>query len=228
MAGMWSDLYGTLKDNLRLGLLGVRLKNSSGNLLVRNTGDSADAQVTASKLNMSGDVLDINSDAAGSGADWKYTIQRPTSGMGAAVTLTLPVDDGTPNQVMATDGSGVLSFISAASTASSDKIDSTSLAFGTSSPLTMFSTGAGDIIDEIEVVIDTAFDGTPSLSIGVSGTTSKYMATSEVDLTAVAASSFKVHPGLVAQGVEALIATYSAGGATAGAARILVHYSTPS
>ena len=228
MAGMWSDLYGTLKDNLRLGLLGVRLKNSSGNLLVRNTGDSADAQVTASKLNMSGDVLDINSDAAGSGADWKYTIQRPTSGMGAAVTLTLPVDDGTPNQVMATDGSGVLSFISAASTASSDKIDSTSLAFGTSSPLTMFSTGSGDIIDEIEVVIDTAFDGTPSLSIGVSGTTSKYMATSEVDLTAVAASSFKVHPGLVAQGVEALIATYSAGGATAGAARILVHYSTPS
>jgi hypothetical protein len=228
MAGIWSDLFGTLKDNLRLGLAGVRLKNSSGNLLVRNTGDSADAQVTASKLNMSGDVLDINSDAAGSGADWKYTIQRPSSGMGAAVTLTLPVDDGTPSQVLSTDGSGALSWISAASTASADKIDTSSLAFGTSSPLALFSTGAGDIIDEVEIIIDTAFDGAPTVSIGVSGTASKYMAATENDLTAAAATTFKVHPGLGAQGVEALIATYSAGGATAGAARILIHYATPS
>lgn len=228
MAGMWSDLFGTLKDNLRLGLAGVRLKNSSGNLLVRNTGDSADSQVTASKLNMSGDVLDINSDAAASGADWKYTLQRPSSGMTAAVTLTFPIDDGTPNQVLQTDGSGALSWASASSTASSDKIDTSSLAFGTTSPLTLFSTGAGDIIDEVEIVIDTAFDGSPTVSIGISGTASKYMAATENDLTAAAGSSFHVHPGLGAQGVEALIATYSAGSATAGAARILVHYATPS
>lgn len=228
MAGIWQDLFGTLKDNLRLGLLGVRLKNSSGHLLVRNTGDSADAELTASKVKISGEILEINSDAAGSGADWKFTIQRPTSGMGAAVVLTLPVDDGTPNQVLATDGSGVLSWISAASTASSTKTDTTSLAFGTTSPLAMFSTGAADIIDEVQVVVDTAFDGTPSLSIGVSGTTSKYMATSEVDLTQAATTSFRVHPSLPAAGIEALIATYVAGSATVGAARVLVKYSTPS
>lgn len=227
MAGGFFGLFGTLKSYFLIGIGGVRLKNSGGHLLVRNTGDSADAEATMSKLNVSGNVIDINSDALGSGADWKYTVQRPSSGMGAAVTLTLPIDDGTPNQVLQTDGSGVLSWASAASTSSSDKIDTTSLAFGTTSPLAMFSTGAGDVIDEVEVVIDTAFDGTPSLSIGVSGTTSKYMASTEVDLTAAAGTSFHVHPGLAAQGAEALIATYSAGGAAAGAARILVHYATP-
>lgn len=223
--GKWSDLFGTLKDNFRLGLSGVRLKNSSGNLLVRNTGDSADAQVTASKINMSGDVLDINSDAAGSGADWKYTLQRPTSGMTAAVTLTLPIDDGSPNQVLQTDGSGALSWASAGSTASSDKVDTTTLAFGTASPLALFTTGGGDVITKIQIIVDTGFNGTPSVSIGISGTVSKYMAATEVDLTV--AGVYEVHPGLTAQGAESLIATYSAGGASAGSARILVYYATP-
>lgn len=227
MGNRWSDIIGTLKSSLRLGLSGVRLKDSSGNLLVRNTGDSADAEITASKVKISGEILEVNSDAAGSGADWKYTLQRPTSGMGAAVVLTLPVDDGTPNQVLATDGVGVLSWASAGSTASSDKVDTTTLGFGASSPLAMFSTGAADVITKIQVVIDTAFNGAPSLSIGISGTTSKYMASTEVDLTAAAGTVFEVHPGLGAQGVEALIATYAAGGASAGSARLLVWTATP-
>ena len=221
----WSDLVGTLKSSFRLGLTGVRLKDSSGHLLVRNTGDSADAELTASKVKVSGEILEINSDAAGSGADWKFTLQRPTSGMTAAVVLTLPVDDGTPNQVLQTDGSGITSWVSAGSTASSDKVDTTTLAFGTASPLTLFSTGAGDIITKIQIVVDTAFDGTPSVSIGIAGTTSKYMASTEVDLKTVGV--YEVHPGLTAQGAEALIATYAAGGASVGSARILIWTSTP-
>jgi hypothetical protein len=145
--------------------------------------------------------------------------------MTAAVTLTLPVDDGTPNQVLQTDGSGVTSWASAGSTASSDKVDTTTLAFGTASPLTLFSMGAGDVITKIQIVVDTAFDGTPSVSIGIAGTTSKYMASTEVDLKT--AGIYEVHPGLVAQGAEALIATYAAGGATVGSARILIWTSTP-
>lgn len=108
------------------------------------------------------------------------------------------------------------------------KIDSTSLVFGTSSPLTLFTTGAGDVIEKVEVIIDTTFTGTPTLSVGIVGTTAKYMATSDVDLTMPAGTVFQVHPGVAAAGVENLIATYSAGGAGAGAARIRVHYGTPS
>lgn len=228
MAGLFSDLFGTTKAFFKIGgTAGVRLKDSAGDLLVRNTGDTADAAVTASKVNVSGDVVDINSDAAGTGADWKYTIQRPAAGMAAAVVLTLPVDDGTAGQVLKTDGAGVLSWTSAGDTALADKLDTTSLAFGSVSPVTMFSTGAADIVDYIDVIIDTAFDGTPTASVGITGATSKYLSTTDIDLKAAAGTVFTVHPGLAAQGAEALIITYSAGAATVGAARFIVHYATP-
>lgn len=225
--GIFSDLLGTTAAYFKLGLSGVRLKNSGGNLLVRNTGDSADAEITAAKANISGDVVDINSDAAGSGADWKYTLQRPSSGMTAAVSLTLPVDDGTANQVLQTDGSGVLSWASAASTSSNDKLDTTSLAYNSSGTVAMFSTGAADVIEYFEIIVDTAFDGTsPSMSVGVSGTVSKYVASTQVDLTAT--GKYVVHNNLVAQGVEALIITFTAGGgAAAGAARVIAHFAQP-
>jgi len=226
--GIYSDLMGTLRSVFKIGgTAGVALKNSSGALVVRNSADSADAPVTASKVSVSGDAMDINSDATGVGADWKYTIQRPTSGMSSAVVLTLPIDDGTANQVLQTDGLGVLSWASAASTSSSDKIDTTSLAFGSGATVALFSTGAGDVITKINVIIDTAFNGAPSLSLGVAGTVSKYMSATDIDLTASAQTVFTVHPGLVAQGIEALIGSYSAGGASAGAARILVYFATP-
>lgn len=226
--GIFSDLLGTLRSTFKVGgTTGVVLKNSAGNLLVRNTGDSADAALTASQVNVSGNVLELNSDAASAGADWKLTLQRPAAGMTAAVVLTLPVDDGSPSQVLQTDGSGVLSWASAGSTANAEKKDTTSLAFGTASPLSLFSTASGDILSKVEVVIDTPFNGAPSLSIGITGTTSKYMSTSDVDLTAAATTVFLVHPGLPAAGVEALIATYTAGGASAGAARILITRVTP-
>lgn len=225
--GIFSDLFGTSKSFFKLGISGVRLKNNAGGLSVRNTGDSADTALTASAVNVSGETITINSDAAASGADWAYTLSRPTSGMTAAVALTLPVDDGTSGQVLSTDGNGVLSFIAAGNTTLCDKLDTTSLAFGTSSPAAMFSTGAADVIEYIEVFIDTAFDGTPTMSVGITGTTSKYLGTTDVDLTATAGTSFTVHPNVDAQGVEALILTYSAGGATVGAARVVVHYATP-
>ena len=229
--GIWKDLLGTVNSYFRIGgpTSGVRLKNTSGVLEVKDSGDAAYAEATASKLNATGNVgLVINSDSAGTGADWKISVQRPSSGMTADWTLTLPVDDGTPNQVLATDGAGVGSWVSAASTASSAKVDTTSLAFGTGSPLTLFSTGAADIINTVRITIDTAFDGTPSVSIGISGTTSKYMASTQVDLTAAAGTVFEVSPGKTAQGAEALIATYSAGSATVGAARIEIEYDSPS
>ena len=223
---LFSDLKGTTLAYFKLGIAGVRLGNSSGNLVVRNTGDTADAEVTASKVNISGNAVVLNSDAASTGADWKYTINRPAAGMTSDVNLTFPIDDGTPGQVFSTDGSGVLSWASAASTALCDKVDVTALAFGATSPVAMFSTGAADVINKIEVIVDTAFNGTtPTLSIGVTGTTSKYLSTSDVDLKT--AGIYEVHPGLVAGGAEALIMTYASSTSTVGTARIQVYYATP-
>jgi hypothetical protein len=92
----------------------------------------------------------------------------------------------------------------------------------------MFTLPPDAVVRRVAVVVDTAFDGTPSLSVGVTGTTSKYMGSTQVDLTAAAGTVFEADPGLDADGSsEDLIATYSAGGATAGAARILVEYGVP-
>lgn len=225
----WQDLTGTLNSFFKLGLTGVRLKNSAGNLAVRNSGDSADAEITTSKANISGDALVLNSDAAGAAADWKITLQRPAAGMTADRTFTLPPDYGTAGFVAQTDGAGNITWVAAGSTASSEKIDTTTLAFNSSGTLAMFTDGAADVINFVRIIVDTAFDGTgpaPSVSIGVSGTVSKYMASTQVDLTT--AGVYEVHPGKVAQGAEALIATFTAGGgATVGSARIEIGFDTP-
>lgn len=223
---IFSDILGTTAAYFKLGLSGVRLKNSSANLIIRNTDDSADAELTASKVNVSGNSIVINSDSTSSGSDYKYTISRPATGMTADVSLVYPVDDGTAGQVMVTDGSGVLSWQSAASTALCDKVDTTSLAFGSTSPVAMITTGANDVINKIQVIVDTAFNGTvPTLSIGTAGTTSKYVTTTHVDLKT--AGVYEINPGVVAAGVESIIATYAASTSSAGAARIQVYYATP-
>jgi len=225
----WRDLNGTSLSYFRIGLTGPRIKAASTtSLTVRNAGDTADADITVGKLNVSGLVLDMNSDAAGSGADWKYTLTVPSSGMTAAVNLTLPVDDGTPGQVLSTDGSGVTSWVSAGSTAACLKEDSTDITFGSTSSVAMFTTGVGDVIKSVTVVIDTTFNGTPSMSVGIVSSVSKYAAATLIDLTAAAGTSFEITPNKSAQGIESLITTYSAGGASSGAARVIVAYSTPS
>jgi hypothetical protein len=223
----WSDLVGTVVSYFKIGIGGVRLKNSSGNLLIRNTGDSGDAEITASKVNVSGNDLVLNSDAAGSGADYKITLTRPSSGMSADVTLTLPATDGSANQVLQTDGDGVLSWASAGSTSACITADTTSVAFGSSSPVTAFTLPANAVVDRVVVKVDTAFNGTaPTISVGVSGTTSKYMPATANDLTAT--GEYEYHPNLTADGsTNDIIVTYSADSSSAGAARVEVHYSIP-
>lgn len=223
----WSDLAGTMRALLQIGgTSGVGLKNNSGNLSVRNAADNADASITTSQVNVSGESIVLNSDAAQTGADWKVTITRAITGMVSNLTFTLPSSTGSSGQVLQTDGSGNLSWVSPTTSASSIKVDTTSIAFGDGATISMFSTGSTDIINKIQVCVDTAFNGTsPTLSIGIAGSVSKYMGTGDLDLKTVGV--YEITPGKTAQGVEALIATYSASSSSAGAARILVEYSTP-
>ena len=222
----FSDLLGTLQGFFRIGLTGPRLINNSGNLRITNAGGTTDIPVQVSRLDNSGDTLVLNSDAANTGADRSITIARPTSGMPTSYTLTLPVDDGSPAQVLQTDGNGVTSWVSIAGTADKITTDTTSIAFGSTSPITMFTLPANAVIGEMRVIVDTAFNGAPSLSIGITGQTSKYFAASQVDLATV--GKYEIYPNNLPGATENLIATYTAGGATAGAGRIEVEYAVPS
>lgn len=232
MANQWLDAIGTQLNSFMVGLgtTGLRLKNVSGALVARNKADTADTTITGSQIRASGDNILINSDAAGSGADWTFQISRNPA-QTAALELQGPVAKGTDGYFLRQKPgtpAGVLELELAAPVSGAPTVDTTNLVFGTTSPLALFTLPANAVVIKIEVVIDTSFNNTPSLSIGITGTTSKYASSTQIDLTEAATTSFSITPNVAPVATtENLIATYAAGGATAGAARILVTYSVP-
>lgn len=227
--GLFQDLWGTVKSTFQIAIGGVKLKNNSGDLTIRNAADNADADIQVAELRISGEQLEINSDAAGSGADWKYTITRPTSGMTANVSLMLPPTDGSPSQVLQTNGSGVLDWASAATTENLVHVETTTVAHGNSSPLAMFTLPANSVVHQVEMILDIAWDGTaPTMSVGVAGTASKYMGSTDMNLKGSTKDRFMVHPGEAADASpEDLIITFAGDGSANGSSRIVVYYSIP-
>lgn len=228
---VFMDLKGTSQQTFQIQKGGPKIKNVSGAFHFRNAADGAYADLYAAILNAASDSMVINSDAAETGADWKMTVARPSSGMTANVTFTLPASAGTNGYVLQTDGSGTLSWVAQSappSVTSKITVDTTTLNFGATSPIAMFTLPANAVVHKVQVIIDSAFDGTPSLEIGISGTTDKYMAQSAVDLASGAGDRWESSPNQQAVGTtEAIIATYVSGSATQGSARLLVEYSIP-
>lgn len=226
---LFNDLLGTLNSYFKLGKNGVRLKDAAGNLAVRTSNDSGDASITASSLNLSGDSLIINADASESGNDWSTTIQRSPTQTQPNV-FTLPENDGSPGQVLTTNGSGALSFVSIGGTADKATVDTTSLTFGSTTTVSMFTLPANAVIEKVRLILDTPFNGTtPTATVGYSGQASILMGSAQNDLKGLSGDSYETYPYLVPSGsTRDLEITYAASGSTAGAARILVFYSIPS
>ena len=212
---VWTKIIGTQTGRFILGLSGVSIKNNSGVLDVKNNADSAYASAKAQ------DVTLFNNTAG-----FGNTIQTGAT-QAADYTYTLPLDDGTASQVLSTDGSGVLSWVSAGSTAALWACDTTSVAFGSAATVTMFTLPANAVIDRVSVIVDTAFDGTPTLSVGVNGgSASKYVGSGD-NLLTVADRYDVPNQQAAVGGTEALEFYYSAGGASVGAGRVLVTYCVP-
>lgn len=100
-------------DNLRLDGNTVSSTDTNGNIVLDPNGSGViDAQ---SQVNVTGAVrstVGLLLEETGAGTD-TITIQAPSS-IASSYTLTLPVDDGASNQVLSTNGSGVLSWANAA------------------------------------------------------------------------------------------------------------------
>jgi len=210
----WLKIVGTQAGKFILGLTGVTLKNNAGNLDVRNNADSAYASVKASEVT-------VFNNTAGFG----NTIKTQST-QAADYAYELPLNDGTASQVLSTDGTGILSWVSAGSTSQCLTVDTTSLAFGSGATVSMFTLPANAVINSVVVIVDTAFDSTPTMSVGYSGFASKYVAST--DLLLSVADRYEVPNQAVANvSTEALEISYSAASATVGAARVLVMYSVP-
>jgi hypothetical protein len=222
----WVKLKGTQTGQFILGLLGVQLKNNGGNLSVRNNADNADASVIASEFLASGDIgLKINSDAAESGADWAISIARPTTGMTADWTLTLPTTPGSANQVLQTNGTGITTWVNASSGAT-DITLSVPFAFGSAATIPIGTLPTNAAVLTTTVIVDTAFDSTPSLSVGITANNSKYFGSGDCSLAL--GDRFDVDNQLPADGSsETLEIYYSAASATVGAGRVLISYAVP-
>ncbi len=231
MANKWVDAIGTTLSSyiIGLGTAGLRLKNVAGGLVARNKADTADMPITASTLNASGEFFRLNSDAAGTGSDRIYDVVRPST-QAANLQLLLP-DKGTDNFVLrqkAGTPAGVLELELAPAISGSYIPDTTTLDFGSTSPVAMFTLPANAKVLAIDVTIDTPFDGTPSASVGITGNLSKYLASNKIDLAEPAGATFNITPGIVpSTTAENLIITYSANGATVGSAFFLVTYTVP-
>lgn len=232
MAGRFLDLIGTVYSRIRIGLSGPSVAAESGEVAARNAADTDYAAIRASLVRVFGDDIELNAGASGAGADWIMTLARPDTGMANDLRIVLPPGNPSPGQALtvANYSAGVVTLTYTTVAAGDDKVmvDTTTLNFDSSSPLAMFTKPANAIVVRQEVIIDTPFDGTPSLSIGIAGDTSKYLGATQVNLTESARTVFEVNAGRVAPGgTEDMIATYAANGATVGIARLLTYYTIP-
>jgi hypothetical protein len=228
----FSDLIGIFSTVLRLGgksADAASIAADGGHIRARDAEDTADVDIIAAQFRGTGDLVELNTEAGETGDDWKYGLRRPGTGMTENLELVLPDSKGAAGYALVTDGDGNLSWQSSAAATNLEATDTTTIAFGSGATVPMFDLPAGAIILKTKVIVDTPFDGAPSLSIGVSGTPSKYMPATYIDLTEAAGTIFESEPGLPAEGsLQSLIASYSAGGATVGSGRILVSYVIPS
>lgn len=232
--GKFTNLLGTVLDRFQFGLTGPMITRDDDELAVRDAADVSHAAIQAALVRVFGDSIELNAGAAGSGADRVMTLSRPDTGMAADIDIVLPATTPSPGQVLSVTAyaAGVVTLGYATSESGASNmvlIDETDLAFGSSSPLALLTKPANAVLLTTKIIIDDPFDGTPSLSIGTAGTASKYAAATHIDLGAAGGTVFDLDAGQAAVGTtEDIIATYSAGGATEGAARIQLVYGIPS
>lgn len=158
------------------------------------------------------DITARDADASVKTGDWGYVISAPDGEYAVYLALT----DGP---------SGNWSLISTQDAAGSDaKSLETNLAFNTGASTTLGNASDGSRVVSTMVEVTTAFDGTPTLDIGVAGDSSAILADQFVDLSTPGVyqidSNF-VFTDTVDTGV---VMSYTAGGATQGAANIILTF----
>lgn len=204
------DLIGTFKNTFRIAT--TMWKDNSGQLEALNKDGVTAIPVKASSLKMKG---------ATSG---ESELQAPVT---SGVVLVLPNSQGASGQALLGDGAGNLYFATVGTGGNQVKIDEQVINFGSSSPVVIFAAPAGVTIEKVLVEIETSFDGTPTLSVGIVGTPAKYMGTGDNDLTDVVNTTFEVSPIEEETLAQTVQVTYVAGGATVGSARVQVMYVNP-
>jgi hypothetical protein len=223
------DIRGTSSSYFQIQKGGAKLANEGLGISVRRADGTTYADLYAQQLQLNSNSMVFNYNAAGSGADWTYTVSRPVTGMTAAMSVVLPATDGTAGQVLKTDGANNWYFgdISAPGGLA---VASLTIGFAhASAVIDIVQIPANAIITDVKVIVDTAFDVADTLvEVGVTGTPACEMTTSENDLMGSAGDGYSAcHNTAPVGGAQMIQANFTKGTSTVGSCRVLVSYCNP-
>ena len=148
---------GTTFPSFGIGLDGPIINNNAGVLEAKNFASSAYVNFSAQSLNLYGTNITFNAGATGSGSSWTYEISSPTTGQTNNLQVILPSANPTAGQVpyVVSYSAGVVTLGWQTISGGSNQIctDTTTLAFGATSPVAMFTLPANAIVRRVEVKI---------------------------------------------------------------------------
>jgi len=200
--GVWKNIIGLIGNTLQMNFTGPKIVGSSTDTVTITSSTDGDGKLVSVAANHESiEVYD--------GTSRTTTITMAGSG-GGDITLVLPNNDGDANNALTTDGSGNLSWTDLDSVAA--KI--LTLNFGDGAEQSLAPSVAARYIDRIIIKVTEVFDNdaTPAtVEIGITGTTGKYVATTDVDLGTV--GIYSVDVANYESGAEELLATFVAGSA---------------
>lgn len=210
-----SDLIGTFRTTFRIAT--VMVQDAGGYVAASPKSGTGFVPVAMSALQLQG---------ASFANHISITI---ASNPASNYTFNWPVADGTTGQVLTTDGAGNLSWSTVGTGSNQMKEDDQVVNWNSAATIGMYTPPANSRTERVIVVVLTAFDGTGAqLSVGVTGTPSRYMAATDNDLTYQA--NYEVQP-LYQEGATPTAVTIfftAATGGTQGVANVLVQYVNPS
>jgi hypothetical protein len=137
------------------------------------------------------------------------------------------ITGGANGQYLQTDGSGNLSFVTPPTLTFYTK--NRMMSFGTSSDneTIIVTLPAEGIVDSVTVYVDTAYNGSPTLSVGIDGDVNKYTDTVNVDLKTTGRYDALSNDFPLTTTSMIKVFYNNGGSSTTGACRVLVRYSIP-
>jgi hypothetical protein len=213
--GVWKNIIGLIGDSLQINFTGPKIVGSSTDTVTIKDKDDGDGKLIAATQNV--ENLEISD-----GVERKTTVTMATGGAGD-ITMVLPNNDGDNGNVLVTNGSGTLTWTDI----DAPQVGILTLNYDDGASQSLSAAKSGRFIDKIIVKVTTAFDGTtPGVDIGITGTTDKYVDTTEVDLTTV--GTYVIEVANYESGSEEILVTFTAGGgASEGVAEITMIESQP-
>ena len=207
-------IWALVNAALRIGVFGPTIKSGGGEvtnsnvLQVRANDGTSDAVLDVAETDL--ETLKVTA------ADAKVTTVTMQNGAAGPLALNLPNTIGNPGDSLKTDGAGNWYY----ETEDQEGVRKFDLLFNSASTTNLTNMPANTLVVRVLIDVTTPFTGGTgaTLAVGIAGTTNKFVDVLDVALGIV--GTFVIDVVVPQVAAAQMIATYTANGATAGAAKI--------